>query len=166
MLKKIIYKKFFKHRNEFKNPENSPILSKEQFFDSQVRHFKNPKFVHIRGIYLLKDHDPFDLDFYLKPETNQLISVREQGEYGNYVGPRTLGEDEVDRLLKHGVVGQDQARFKDNFWIKHGMTTEDLMTHYNFYKKGKLNDDVIDSVEVAKQFADIIQNQCSFSDDL
>jgi hypothetical protein len=166
LLKKIIYKKYFKHRNEFKNPENSPIISKEQFFDSQVRHFKDPKVVRIRGIYLSKDHDPFDCDFYLKPETNQLISVRKQGEYGYYVGPRILGEDEADRLLKHGVVGQDQARFKDISWIKHGMTPEDLMTHYNFYKKGKLNNDLMDSVEVAKKFADMIQNQCSPSDDL
>jgi hypothetical protein len=45
------------------------------------------------------------------------------------------------------------------------MTAEDLMTHYNFSKKGKLTDDVMDSVEVAKQFSEIMKNQCSPSDD-
>ena len=70
--------------------------------------------------------------FYLNPETNQLISVREHGEYATYVGPRRLDDDEKNRLLKHGVVGQDQARFNDISWIKHGMTAEDVMTNYNF----------------------------------
>ena len=165
LLKKTLAKKYSKHRKEFQNPDNSPIISKAQFFDAQVRHMNDSKVVRIRGIYLSKDHDPFDCSFYLNPETNQLISVREQGEYGNYVGPRILGEAEADRLLKHGVVGQDQARFKDISWIKHGMTAEDLMRHYNFSKKGKLNNDVMDSVEVAKQFSEIMKNQCSPSDD-
>lgn len=165
LLKKTVAKKYYKHRKEFKNPDNSPIISKAQFFDAQVRHFYDSKVVRIRGIYLSKDHDPFDWSFYLNPETNQLISVREQGEYGNYVGPRILGEAEADRLLKHGVVGQDQTRFKDISWIKHGMTAEDLMRHYNFSKKGKLNNDVMDSVEVGKQFSEIMKNQCSPSDD-
>ena len=166
LLKKTISKKYYKHRKEFQNPDNSTITSKDQFFDAQVRHFQDSKVVRIGGIYLSKDHDPFDYSFYLNLETNQLISVREHGEYGNYAGPRILGEAEADRLLKHGVVGQDQARFKDISWIKHGMTAEDLMTHYNFSKKGKLNDDVMDSVEVAKQFSDIMKNQCSPSNDL
>jgi hypothetical protein len=29
--------------------------------------------------------------------------------------------------LKHGVVGQDQARFNDISWINHGMTAEEVM---------------------------------------
>ena len=56
----------------------SVILSKKQFFDLQVRYRQDLRVVHIRGIYLSKDHDPFEYDFYLKPETNQLISVRKQ----------------------------------------------------------------------------------------
>jgi hypothetical protein len=104
-LKKTLAKKYTKHRKEFQNPDNSPIISKAQFFDAQVRHFQDSKVVRIRGIYLSKDHDPFDCSFYLNPETNQLISLREQDEYGNYFGPRILGEAEADRLLKHGVVG-------------------------------------------------------------
>lgn len=91
--------------------------------------------------------------------------MREQDEYGNYVDPRILGEAEADRLLKHGIVGQDQARFKDISWIKHGMNAEDLMAHYNFSKKGKLTDDGMNSIEVAKQFSEMMKNQCSPSDD-
>ena len=70
LLKKTIYKKYPKHRDEFKNPDNSPLISKEQFFDSQVRHLKDPKVVRICGIYLSKDHDPFECDLYLQSDTN------------------------------------------------------------------------------------------------
>ena len=107
MLKKIIYKKSLKHRNEFQTPDNILIINKEQFFNLQVRHLKDPKVVRIRGIYLSKYHDPFDCEFYLKSETNQLISVIKQIESGNYAGFRILGEDETDQFLKHGFVGQD-----------------------------------------------------------
>lgn len=54
--KKKIYKKYPKHRDEFKNPENSPIISKEQFFDSQVRHLKDPKVVRIREEHFENPH--------------------------------------------------------------------------------------------------------------
>ena len=87
LLKKTLAKKYSKHRKEFQNPNNSPITSKAEFFDAQVRHFQDSKVVRIPGIYLSKDHDPLNCSFYLNPETNQLISVREHGEYGTYVSP-------------------------------------------------------------------------------
>jgi hypothetical protein len=162
--KKSVYKKY-KHRTKFTNPDNSPISNKPEFLKSQIGHFDKSEVVRIRAVYLSKDHDPFDCSVDLNPKTNQAITVREYVGYGVYVGPRILRKSEVERLLKHGVISHDQARFEDVSWIKHGMTAKDIMTHYNFSKKGKLNDDVMDSVEVAKQFSEIMKNQCSPGDD-
>ena len=164
-LKKIIFKKYPKHKKEFTNTDNSPIGTKLEFFNAQVRHFKNPKVARIKGIFLSKDHDRFNCSFYLNLETNQLISVREYPKHGVSVGPRTLDITERRRLIDHGIVGQDQAIFKDISWIQHGMTADQIMKRYNLNNNGKLTDTVLDSVEVAKQFSEIMKDKNETIDD-
>lgn len=45
------------------------------------------------------------------------------------------------------------------------MNAKDVMEHYNFYNNGKFNDEVMDSVECAQKFADMMENR-STRDDL
>jgi hypothetical protein len=77
--------------------------------------------------------------------------MREQGKYGNSVGPRIFGEDKADRLLKHGVVGQDQARFKDISWIKHGIYRKSDGKIEILAKSGKVKRDQQKVIDILKR---------------
>ena len=72
LLKKSVYRKY-KHIKLFKNPDGSSIKSKQQFRDSQVNHCQSESTVIIHGIYLSKDHLPFDATFYYNKITGNLI---------------------------------------------------------------------------------------------
>lgn len=44
------------------------------------------------------------------------------------------------------------------------MYAEDSMDYYNFYNKGKLNNETIDYVNISKKFVDIMENRLLLDD--
>ena len=76
--------------------------------------------------------------------------------YTRYVGPRRPEEDELNNLIKHGIVGQDSKRFKDISWIKPGMTAKQILQISNLHQNGKLNDEAMDHVDASRAYSDLI----------
>ena len=145
----------YKHKKLFKNPDGSEIKSKTEFVDSQINHCKSKNTVIIRGIYLSKDHLPFDAIFYYNKKTNILITAKNLNSYSQYVGPREMAEDELNNLIKHGIVGKDSSRFKDISWVKPGMKAEQILRISNLRENGKITDEAMDSVEASKAFSEL-----------
>ena len=57
MTKKQIYRKY-KHRFEYKNTDGSPIASKKEFREAQIRLVKEPDTYVSKGVHISTDHDP------------------------------------------------------------------------------------------------------------
>ena len=156
VLKKSINRKFSRHKKLFRNPDGSRIRTKPQFADSQLNHLKSKSTVIIHGIYLSKDHLPFDALFYFNTETNLLITVKKLKGYTQYVGPRRMSVSETDILIKHGIVGKDSVRFQDMSWIRHGMKADEIVRMSNLRENGRITDEPMDSVDAARQFSDLM----------
>ena len=161
-LRKRQIDKKYKHKSEFKNSDGTKITSRPQFLQSQIEHLTSPDSYYTKGILLSEHHDPIDCGLIINDKTRQAIVVKEDGDY---VGPRSLRINQYERFKRYGVIGSDSKRFEDVSFIQHGMNAKDVMEHYNFSNNGKFNDEVMDSVEYAQKFADMMENR-STRDDL
>lgn len=128
--KKQIYKKY-KHRFEYSNPDGSPISNKKEFRDAQIRLVQDPNSYVSKAIHISKDHDPRSCYLFINDSTKQVVQVNPDGDSLNYVSTRTFSKVEYDRFKRHGVIGEDWDRLKDVSFMRHGMTTQDVIDYIN-----------------------------------
>ena len=128
MTKKQIYRKY-KHRFEYKNTDGSPIASKKEFREAQIRLVKDSDTYVSKGVHISKDHDPRDCYLFIDDRTRQVVQANPSSDSLNYVSTRTFSTEEYDRFKRHGVIGQDWDRLNDVSFMKHGMTAIDVKNY-------------------------------------
>ncbi len=119
--KKQVYKKY-NHRNEYKNPDGTPIKDKIQFRDAQIRLVKDSNSYLSKAIQISKDHDPRDCYLFIDDITRQVIQANPIGDSLEYVSTRTFSPEEYDRFKRHGVIGEDWTRLPDVSFMTHGIS--------------------------------------------
>lgn len=95
--KKQVYKKY-KHRGEFTNPDGSPIKSKSEFRDAQVRLVQNPDTYVSKAIHISKDHDPQECYLFIDDATRQIVQTNPNGDSLRYITTRTYERFKLGRI--------------------------------------------------------------------
>lgn len=135
--KRQIFKKW-KHRPLFENLDGSPIETYNEFRDSQVKFLENDKeSKYVSDCMLLgQNAEPKDAVCVVDDQTQQCLvlgktkqlnsetKAMEESPILEYIGPRTLSNNQYERFKRYGIIGSDG---EDISSAKHGMRAEELI---------------------------------------
>jgi len=135
--KKQVYRKY-KHRNEYKNPDGSPIKTKTEFREAQIRLVQDSDTYVSKAIQISKDHEPRDCYLFIDDINRQVVQANPSGNSLKYVSTRTFSKEEYERFKRHGIIGEDWERLKDISFMRHGMSAQDVKNHMSNDNAGEL----------------------------